>query len=154
MSRLFPTNSDVTVDRSGEAELLCIDDDQTPEILATLSSDTSQNIFQQVHQEPKTATDLAQELNTSVQGVTYHLAKLQDTGLIEVLDTCYSEKGREMDVYGPSERPYIVFLGMSTDESGLTAAFKRFAHSIGPVGIFFAISGALSKLFGKDRSRC
>jgi DNA-binding transcriptional ArsR family regulator len=140
----------VSVDRSDEAELLCIDDERTTEILATLSSDTSRAVFRHVNREPQTATDLARELDTSVQGVTYHLDNLREAGLIDILDTCFSEKGREMDVYGPAEQPYIVFLGMSTDEPGLTAAFKRFAHSIGPIGIIFAISGALSKLFGSE----
>jgi DNA-binding transcriptional ArsR family regulator len=151
MSSLFPTEPDISADRSDEAELLCIDNEQTTEILTALSSDRSRAVFRQVNQDPQTATDLAQKLDTSVQGVTYHLDNLQNAGLIDVLDTCYSEKGREMDVYGPSEQPYMLFLGMSSDEPGLRAAFKRFAHSIGPVGILFAISGALSKLFaGED----
>ena len=150
MSSLLPTETDTSADRSDEAELLCIDNDQTTEILDSLSSDTSRTVFRHVNEEPQTATDLAQELDTSVQGVTYHLDNLCDAGLIDVLDTCYSEKGREMDVYGPSEQPYLVFLGISSDEPGLQAAFKRFAYSIGPVGIFFAISGALSKLFGGE----
>lgn len=151
MSSLLPTDSDASVDRSEVAELVCIDDDKTTELLATLSSDTSRAVFRHVNQEPQTATDLARELNTSVQGVTYHLENLREAGLIDVLDTCYSKKGREMDVYGPAEQPYMIFLGMSTDEPGLTAAFKQFARSIGPAGIFFAISGALSELFrGED----
>ncbi|WP_434523049.1 ArsR/SmtB family transcription factor [Halorubrum sp. AS12] len=91
-----------------------------------MSSDTSRAVFRHVTEEPQTATDLAQKLDTSVQGVTYHLDNLCDAGLIDVLDTCYSEKGREMDVYGPAEQPYLVFLGMSSDEPGLQAAIQAF----------------------------
>ncbi|WP_066414635.1 ArsR/SmtB family transcription factor [Halorubrum aethiopicum] len=150
MSSLFPTDPDASVDRSEEAELLCIDDGRTAEILASLSSERSRAVFRHVNEEPRTATDLARELDTSVQGVTYHLDNLRDAGLIDILDTCYSEKGREMDVYGPSEQPYLVFLGTSSDEPGLRAAFKRFAHAVGPVGILFAIGGALSKVLAGD----
>ncbi|ELZ41974.1 ArsR family transcriptional regulator [Halorubrum californiense DSM 19288] len=94
--------------------------------------------------------DLAAELDMSVQAVSYHVDNLQDAGLIEVLDMCYSEKGREMSIYGPSTEPYILFLGTTDDQSGLTAAFKRFANAIGPVGIIVAIGAALSRLVDRE----
>lgn len=150
MSGLLPTRSDATVERSEDPRLLCIDDDRAGDVLSTLSSDTSQVVFRQLNEEPKPAKDLAAELNTSVQAVSYHLDNLQEAGLIEVLDTCYSEKGREMDVYGPVTEPYLLFLGTVDDQPGLTAAFERFATAIGPVGIVFAIGGALSRLIGGE----
>lgn len=150
MSGLLPTRSDATIERSEDPILLCIDDDRAREVLSTLSSDTSQAVFRRLNEEPKPAKDLAIDLDTSVQAVSYHLDNLQEAGLIEVLDTCYSEKGREMDIYGPATEPYLLYLGTADDQPGLTAAFKRFANAIGPVGIVFAIGAALSRLFGRE----
>ncbi|WP_121823040.1 ArsR/SmtB family transcription factor [Halostella salina] len=150
MSGLLPTESDVAIDRNEDPKLLCIDDDRTDEVLATLSSDTSRAVFRALNDEPRTATDVAAELDTSVQSVSYHIENLQEVGLIDVLDTCYSEKGREMAVYGAAEEPYLVFLGPADDQPGLTAAFKRFANALGPVGIVFAVGGAVSRLIGGE----
>ncbi|MEZ3172700.1 winged helix-turn-helix domain-containing protein [Halorubrum sp. RMP-47] len=150
MSGLLPTRSDATIDRSDDPNLLCIDDEQAREILSTLSSDTSQAVFCALNEEPKPVKDLAAELDMSVQAVSYHVENLQDAGLIEVLDVCYSEKGREMSVYAPSTEPYVLFLGTTDDQAGLTAAFKQFANAIGPVGIIFAIGAALSRLIGSE----
>lgn len=150
MSGLLPTKSSATIERSEDPTLLCLEDERTDEVLSTLSSERSRAVFRMLTEEPLTATEVARELDASVQGVTYHLDNLEETGLIDVLDTCYSEKGREMAVYGAAEEPYLVFLGSADDRPGLTAAFKRFATALGPVGIGFSIAGALSRLVGDE----
>lgn len=150
MSGLLPTAPDATIERSEEPQLLCLDDDRTMEIMTSLSSERSQTIFRRINEEPMSATDLAEELDTSVQAVTYHLDSLQETGLIDVLDTCYSVKGREMDVYGPRKEPYLVFLAPEDDGPGLKAAFKRFAGAVGPIGVVLALGSTLSRLLGQQ----
>jgi DNA-binding transcriptional ArsR family regulator len=145
---MLPGRSDVTVDHSGNPQLLCIDDERTSNVLAALSSDTSRSVFEALNSEPMAAKDVADELDMSVQSISYHLGNLQDAGLIEVLDTCYSEKGQEMDIYGPAEEPMVLFLGHSEDRPGLVSAFRRIAGAIGPIGIAIAIGGKLTRLFG------
>ena len=150
MGRLLPTTPDVSIDRSGDPRLLCIDDDRTGEVLGTLSSDSSRAVFRAVTEEPMTATDVADELEMSIQSVGYHLDNLESAGIIEVLDTCYSEKGHEMKIYGPPQEPLLVFLGRADDRPGLTAAFKRLAGTIGPVAIPLAIGQAAARVFGSE----
>lgn len=150
MAGLLPTSPEVSVEQSGDPKLVCLDDEKATELLSTLSSETSQAVFRRVAEEPMAAADVAADLDMSVQAVSYHLGNLQDAGLIEVLDTCYSEKGRSVDVYGAAEDPYLLFLGASTDQPGLTAAFKQFAAAIGPAGIALAVAGALSNVFGAE----
>jgi hypothetical protein len=146
MGTLFPTSSDATIDRKEDPKLLCIDDDRTSEILKALSSDTSQEIFELLNREPLAAQDIADELDLSLQQVSYHLENLEQAGVIAVLDTCYSEKGMEVDVYGPPETPLLMYLGPSNDRPGMLESFKRFAHTLGPIAGPVALGQALIRL--------
>lgn len=146
MGTILPTSSDASISRSEDPSLLCIDDEHTSEVLKTLSSDTSQEIFTVLNEEPMSAQDIADELDLSLQQVSYHLDNLQAAGLITVLDTCYSEKGMEVDVYGPPETPLLLYLGPSGDKPGMLESFKRFAHVLGPVAVPVAIGQTLARL--------
>lgn len=150
MGKLLPTGSDATIDRQAEPRLVCIDDEKSTEVFQTLSSETSQQIFRLLNEEPMTAQDIADDLEMSLQRVAYHLDNLEESDLITVLDTCYSEKGLEMDVYGPPEEPLLLFLGPSTDRPGLIASFKRYASAIGPVAIPVAIGQTIARVIGGD----
>ncbi|WP_254861498.1 ArsR/SmtB family transcription factor [Halovivax gelatinilyticus] len=150
MGRLLPTRTEVTIDRDDEPRLLCLDDEETGDVLGRLASDTGREIVQTIYAEPMSAQDLASTLDRSVQSVSYHLEKLEAVGIIEVLDTCYSEKGQEMAIYGPPSEPLVVYVGMSDDQRGLRAAFERFAGAIGPVAILIAIGETLSRLLGGE----
>ncbi|RQH01737.1 ArsR/SmtB family transcription factor [Natrarchaeobius oligotrophus] len=152
MSRLLPTTSNASTDRTGQPSLLCIDDDRTSEVLAALSSETARTIFRELNDRPLTATALADRLEMSIQSVSYHLENLSAVGLIEVADTCYSEKGREMDVYTVSSEPLVLFLGTEDDQPGLRVAFKNLAVAVGPVSILIALWETLVRLVGSDAS--
>lgn len=148
MSRLLPGATGRTADPDGDPRLLCIDDETTAEVLSVLSSDRSQAVFRRLHREPSTAKDIASDLGTSVQGVSYHLNNLEEVGLIDVVDTCYSEKGAEMDVYGPAGSPHLLFLGREDDWSRLRGAFTRLAATVGPIGWLSAVGGTVAELLG------
>lgn len=150
MGTILPTSSDASITRSDDPNLLCIDDEHTSEVLKTLSSETSQDIFTALNEEPMATQDIADELNLSLQQVSYHLDNLQEAGLITVLDTCYSEKGMEMEVYGPSETPLLLYLGPADDRPGMLESFKRFAHVLGPIAVPIAIGQALERLLLGD----
>lgn len=147
---LLGERPEVTIDRDEDPRLLCLDDEYTEEVLKQLSSETSQAVFRAVNQEPLSAQDVARELDMSIQNAMYHLENLEETGLITVLDTHYSERGREIEIYGPTDQPLLLFLGPSQDWSGLTAAFKEFAGAVGPVAIPLAIGQFLSRLLGSE----
>ncbi|MEZ3118164.1 ArsR/SmtB family transcription factor [Halobaculum sp. MBLA0147] len=147
---LLGERPELTIDRDEDPRLLCLDDEYTEEVLRQLSSETSQAVFRAVNEEPLSAQDVAEELDMSVQNAMYHLDNLEETGLITVLDTHYSKRGREVDVYGPPDQPLLVFLGPSRDWPGLTAAFKEFVSAVGPVAIPLAIAQLLSRLLGAD----
>lgn len=115
MTSLLP---DRTVDRE-EATPGLISLTDSDEILDALSSNTARNILATLHDEPATPSEIAEAVETSLQNANYHLNKLERAGLIDVVDTWYSAKGREMDVYAPANKPLIMFAGESGSEEQL-----------------------------------
>ncbi|WP_435066922.1 ArsR/SmtB family transcription factor [Haloplanus sp. C73] len=150
MTRLLPTQTDATVERSDDPSVLSLDDDATRDVIEALSSETAYEIFQLLNETPATPARIADDLDQSVQNVHYHLTNLHDSGVIEVTDTCYSEKGREMDVYVVAEDPTLIFLGTEDDRPGLKRAFKSVASLLGPPAILLAVGESLSRLVSVD----
>jgi len=146
MTRLFPTQTDAAVERSDSPAVLSLDDDTTREVIEALSSDTAYEIFRLLNETPATPARIAEQLDQSVQNVHYHLTNLESAEVIEVTDTCYSEKGREMSVYVVSEDPTLLFLGTEEDRPGLKRAFKSFASLLGPPSILLAVGETISEL--------
>jgi DNA-binding transcriptional ArsR family regulator len=84
-----------------------------------------------LHEDPDTPSGVAERVDTSLQNAQYHLGRMEDAGLLSVVDTVYSEKGREMNVYAPADRPLVVFAGDEERESGLRAALGRLLGAVG-----------------------
>jgi hypothetical protein len=75
---------------------------------------------------------------------------LEDAGVIEVIGTAYSAKGREMRIYGPADSPLVIFAGETERISGVRSALSRL------FGGFLALAvGALAiqELFGRSLLR-
>lgn len=84
-------------------------------MLPTLASTTARQILIQLHEKPRTASDLADSVDTSLQNVLHHLSSLQEAGLITIVGTWYSSRGVEMDVYAPVAQSLILFAGSKND---------------------------------------
>lgn len=111
MSSIFPIRDTVTPDNDREPRLVDLDGDTADEVFEALSSGTTREIFLSLHRNPQTASDLAEATDTSVQNAQYHLGKLSDAELVEVVDTWYSERGTEMKVYAPRDDSLVLFAG-------------------------------------------
>lgn len=147
MGRLLPTRSETSIARSDEPSVVFLDDDRADTVLAAVRSDTARTILRALLREPASASELATAIDSSVENVSYHLETLQERQLIEEYDTVYSEKGREMTVYGVAEDPLVVIFGSSENEEQLLAAFSRLASVVGPVGVLIALKEVLSNPF-------
>ena len=131
---LLPTRTDVRSKQDGPPRVVEVDSEDASEVLAALSSDTAREVLSTLHQEPATPSELADRVGTSLQNVRYHLGKLEDAGLITVLDTRYSSRGNEMSVYGPTDEPVLVFMGGEDRADVLRDTLKRMA------GAFFLLA--------------
>ncbi len=154
MSTLEPKKGDEGTDGEGDdgpseptPDVLTIDDDETQDVLNSISSETALLILTSVHDSPKIPIDLADELGTTTQNVRYHLEKLENAGLVEVGDICYSEKGREMSVYQPSESPSALVFGKSDDGVRMRQVLGKVSMSVGPVAFVVVLAAKLKSLF-------
>ncbi|QDX40245.1 winged helix-turn-helix domain-containing protein [Salarchaeum sp. JOR-1] len=95
----------------GDPRVIGVDSEDADRVLSALSAGTARTMLTTLHEEPATASELADDVETSLQNAQYHLGKLRDADLVEVAGTSYSEKGREMDVYAPTDAPLVLFAG-------------------------------------------
>jgi DNA-binding transcriptional ArsR family regulator len=133
MARLFPSTSDVDVESA--PRVVGLDDEDADDLLSALSSRTARRMLAELHESPSNAATLADRVDTSLQNVQYHLGRLRDAGAVEVVDTVYSEKGREMKVYAPADRPLVVVAADSEQSDGLASVLKRLFAGVGLVGV-------------------
>ena len=146
MSRLLPSLPDSTPD-DRDPRVVCVDDDEAEDLIAALGSKTARKVLSALHDEPATTSELADELDTSLQNVQYHLSNLSDADVVDVVDTTYSEKGREMNVYAPTDEPLVLFAGGADQSHGIKTALKRLLGGYGVIGLAaLAAQAAFSSL--------
>ena len=148
MSGLLPSERDVE-EGDGEPRVVGVDSDDADSLLAALSSATARDLLASVHDDPATPSELADAAGTSLQNAQYHIEKLQAADLIEVRGTRYSEKGREMNIYGPTDRPLVLFAGSEDDTKGVKSALTQ---TLGAVGVLAVASLAIQQTFGDGLS--
>ena len=146
MSSIFPLRENVTFDDEREPRLVDLDEETADEVFTALSSGTTRTIFLELHKAPQTASDLSDVTETSVQNVQYHLEKLLDADLIEVVDTWYSERGSEMKVYAPQDESLVLFAGR--DKQGTLRSLLN--RVVGVLGVL--IPGSALAGFAASRS--
>lgn len=135
---VFPLRSAVERE-DGEPRVLDIEADDADAVFRALSSETARKVYGAVADEPQTASDLADALDSSIQNVRYHLDNLQDAGLVEVVDTWYSSRGSEMKVYGRSDGPIVLFAGDEESGADVRSALQTIVGGtaiLGFVGLF------------------
>lgn len=141
MGRLLPGALDPSTESDdAEPRVIGLDDDQTGELLSALSSETARSVLSTLHDEPDTASGVADSVDTSLQNAQYHLDRMREAGLLTVVDTVYSEKGREMKLYAPADRPLVVFAG---DESAERSLRERLRGLLGAVGALAGLSAVV-----------
>lgn len=134
MAKLLPSTPDTSAVEDTEPRVVGVDSEEADEMLSALSSSTARRLLATLHEDPDSPSSLADRLDTSLQNIQYHLGKLESANLIDVVDTVYSAKGREMKVYAPSHRPLVVFAGREEDSTGLKSALARLLGGLGVVG--------------------
>ena len=108
---VFPRRT-TTIEHVPEESLsVSIDRDEVADALGAVSSKTAQDILAVLTDDPCPAAEIAEKVGVSVQNVTYHLDRLDDAGIITPVGIWYSEKGREMTVYGIASEKLVIEFG-------------------------------------------
>ncbi|ELY80924.1 ArsR/SmtB family transcription factor [Natrinema gari] len=129
MARLFPLRSD-TATEEGQPRVVDLEGEDADAVFGALSSTTAREIYSRLDDEPGTPSDIADAIDSSIQNVRYHLEKLEDAGLVEVVDTWYSSRGNEMSVYATTDGPLIV----TSDESRASRLKDALSRLVGGIG--------------------
>lgn len=110
MSGLLPEET-TTDTRDVDPEVVGLEETETDTIFSVLSSKTARSILAALYESPATQSELADRVETSIQNVNYHIENLTAGNLVTVVDQVYSEKGKQMDVFGPTNGPLVVVSG-------------------------------------------
>lgn len=113
-----------SIETSNESRVFGIEDEDAHAVLEAFSSETTREIYAELCTEPATPSKLANNLDTSLQNLSYHLDKLEASGLITTAGTRYSSRGHEMTVYRPRNDP-LVFTGDPDTRTTLEASLPR-----------------------------
>ena len=143
---LLPSRTDAEPSADAGPRVVGVDEEAADDVLSALSSGTARRVLAELHNDPAPPSELADRVDTSLQNVQYHLEKLQTCGAVEVVDTAYSAKGREMDVYAPADQPLVVFAGDREDKSTLRTALTRLLGAVG----FLAVASVLVQAAVRD----
>jgi DNA-binding transcriptional ArsR family regulator len=140
-----PDASPAVVDVSG---------DDAGDLVDALGSETARELYSALHEDPAPPSELARELDTSVQNVHYHLSKLRTAGVVESVGTRLSEKGNEMTVYGPAADPIVLVGDASpTRRDDLRRAISEWAAGVAVLGLTsLAVQVAAQRLLGPAAS--
>lgn len=112
--------------------------EDSDDIFDAISSETTREIFLSLYESPQTASELADNVGTSIQNIQYHISKLEDVDLISEVDTWYSESGTEMTVYAPSNESLVLFAGNHPKQS-----FQHLMEQISAGASILLISGVI-----------
>ncbi|MFU8868540.1 ArsR/SmtB family transcription factor [Natronococcus sp.] len=149
MARLFPFRSEPETGE-GDPRIVDLEGEEADAVFGALSSTTARRIYARVDDEPSTPSDIAEAIDSSIQNVRYHLEKLEEAGLVEVVDTWYSSRGNEMSVYATTDGPLIV----TSDESKasqLRAVLSRFVGGLAALaGASLLVQYGVTRWFGRD----
>jgi DNA-binding transcriptional ArsR family regulator len=145
----FPTGPDTPGDGESTARVLEFGTERADDALETLSSGTAQDIVSVLQDGPVTANDVADDVDTTLQNVHYHLNRLHEAGVVDVVDTAYSEKGREMDVYAVSGSPLVIVAGEDDDRKTVVELLSELT---GGIGLLAGVAVGVQRLLGSNGS--
>ena len=144
MGRLLPETLTGTPETDADPRVIGIEEDVADDLIAAMSSATARRLLAALHEEPAAPSELAERVDTSLQNTQYHLGKLETAGAVEVVDTVYSEKGREMKLYGPTDRPLVVVAGGASETASLRSAIATLLAGVGGVGLLAVLVQVLA----------
>lgn len=112
IQRLRNVRAEISVPQ--DPEVWDLTSEEAGEAFGALTSQTAREILALLYDQPKTASELADDLDQSLQNIRYHLQNLIDANLVEVGDVEYSQKGNEMKIYVPTTTAVVLLAEEST----------------------------------------
>jgi len=125
-------------------------DERAKKIGKAMSSPISGEILSLLRSGDMTLSDITDNLGIPMTTAKYHVENLLDSGMVEVIRIKYSEKGREVKVYGASGQVVIVSAGNKDLRSLLLKYASVFGLLILASLFVFGISGLIPGMISQD----
>ncbi|MDN5339576.1 MAG: hypothetical protein PWQ30_685 [Euryarchaeota archaeon] len=106
-------------------------DERAQKIARAMASQTANAIIQAFGGGPLTSSEVARRMKIPITTASYHIENLLDAGLLEVIETRWSEKGREVKVYGLANQVLII----ASPASDLRSVLQKYATLFGIVAL-------------------
>lgn len=113
---------------------------EAQKIAKAMSSPTSADLFNALSDAPMSATALAERSGLPLTTVKYHLENMLAADLIEVSDTRWSTKGREMKIYAVKDRVVLIAPKKKVDVRGI---MERYGVAAGCLAVISALALAI-----------
>jgi len=98
-------------------------DERTKKIGKAMASNTASDVLSALSEEELTLSELSERLGQPITTLKYQIENLLDAGLVDIVRTRYSEKGRVVKVYGVRQQVVI----MSPGKTDLRSVLLKYA---------------------------
>jgi DNA-binding transcriptional ArsR family regulator len=102
-------------------------DERAQKIARAMASQTANAVIQAFGGGPLTSSEVARLMKIPITTASYHIENLLDAGLLEVAETRWSEKGREVKVYALANQVLII----APPVSDLRSVLQKYATLFG-----------------------
>lgn len=136
------------LNEANELRIVDMNEEHAVPLFEALSNETTLAIYNSIQHEPKTATELKGITETTLQNTHYHLKKLEEAELIEPVGTWLSDRGKEMNVYGPTHSPLILSFASKQDTPRIRSRIKSALGLLGVISFFSLMLEYAVQFFG------
>lgn len=103
---------------------------EAQKVAKAMSSPTSADLFNALAGNPQSATALSGLTGFPLTTVKYHLENMLSAGLVEISNTRWSEKGREMKIYAIKDQVVVFAPRKTVDLKGIVERYGTMAGAI------------------------
>lgn len=122
---------------------------EAQKVAKAMSSPTSADLFNALTGNPQSATALAERTGLPLTTVKYHLENMLSAGLVEISNTRWSEKGREMKIYAVKDQVVVFTPRKTVDVKGIVERYGTMAGVIAiGCSLVIAIPQTMNQIIG------
>jgi DNA-binding transcriptional ArsR family regulator len=119
---------------------------EAQKVAKAMSSPTSADLFNALTGNPQSATALAERTGLPLTTVKYHLENMLSAGLVEISNTRWSEKGREMKIYAVKDQVVVFAPRKTVDLKGIA---ERYGTMAGVIAIGCSLVIAIPQMLNR-----
>jgi len=113
-----------------EIKIYTTEDEKINLLGKIMSSEPARKILQLLFENEFTATQIAQEMNLSVQLVKYHINNMQDVGIVKVSKIEKNSKNQDMNYYNASKFAIVIVPSQVSERTRKSKSLKRSIKTI------------------------